>query len=415
MVSKRLGSFLLLAQWPLLGALVIAFWFPLSVRTEWAWLLGLFVPVGLVRWWVTGRRFTWTPTLVLLVVLAILGILNVTYAPHTWGLVMLTRPLLGLLIVYVFVETARENGSIRFPLMILTGFAIFVGALALFTTQWNEKSAAFDFLLDHLPQWREIPGFEGGFNANELSGALIYLLPPIAGLAVYRWLHKLPRVGVTLGFSLLFLALMLGQGRMAIIGMVVALALIIYLLIPAGRWRRIAWVGLALVVLFEVALIFNPVDRERLATRDETSFLTRLYMWRASVDMMVDYPLTGVGMNMYRIQPVRMSYPVPGYETRVLPHTHNEILQMGTDMGVPGLVLFLAFYAVAARMIWICWRLGDVQARAVAVSISAGLLGHGIFGMADAITLWDRFAFVLWILLGILTAQYTLVKDLGRT
>ena len=47
--------------------------------------------------------------------------------------------------------------------------------------------------------------------------------------------------------------------------------------------------------------------------------------------------------------------------------------------------------------------------QAVAVS-AGGLLAHAVYGMADAITLWDRFAFVFWIMLGLLAAQYWLVQ-----
>ncbi|MBZ0295356.1 MAG: O-antigen ligase family protein [Anaerolineae bacterium] len=414
-MAKRLGNYALQIQWPLLGVLVVAFWFPLSIRAEWTWLLLLFVPIMLLHWWLERRLISTTPIVVLSLVLLILGVLNVVYAPYTWGLVMLGRPLLGVLIIYTFVETSRLHGNVRIPLLILVGLAVFIGALALFTTQWNEKSASFDFLLNYLPRWRDIPGFEGGFNANELSGALAWLLPPMAGLAVYRWAHKLPRVGVTLAFVLLFLALILGQGRMAIIGTLVALAVVIYLLVPTGKWRRIAWVALVAVTVFELVLIFNPAERERLEARDEISFTTRLYMWQASLEIVRDHPLTGVGMNMYRTRVVRDQYPVPGYENRVLPHTHNEMLQLGTDLGVPGLILFVALVAVVGYMTWVCWRSGDAMARAVSVSMAAGLLAHGIFGMADAITFWDRFAFVLWILLGILAAQYTLVTVSQKT
>ena len=47
--------------------------------------------------------------------------------------------------------------------------------------------------------------------------------------------------------------------------------------------------------------------------------------------------------------------------------------------------------------------------RAVAVAVAAGLLAHMVYGMGDAITLWDRFAFGYWWMIGLAAAQYVLV------
>ena len=55
------------------------------------------------------------------------------------------------------------------------------------------------------------------------------------------------------------------------------------------------------------------------------------------------------------------------------------------------------------------WRKGDSQARILAVAVAGGLLAHAVYGLGDAITLWDRLAFIFWWLLGLAGAQYILV------
>jgi hypothetical protein len=52
--------------------------------------------------------------------------------------------------------------------------------------------------------------------------------------------------------------------------------------------------------------------------------------------------------------------------------------------------------------------------RLLVKAIAAGLFAHAIYGLTDAIPLWDRFAFFFWWMLGLSGAQYVLVM-LPRT
>jgi O-antigen ligase len=189
--------------------------------------------------------------------------------------------------------------------------------------------------------------------------------------------------------------------------MVVALALLTFMLIPVGKWRWIALTSLAIFTVVEVILfigIFSP--DESLESRDEASLSSRLYIWGSAIEIIKDYPLTGVGMNKFRLVQVRQRYPVFGYETKILPHAHNEWLQIGSDLGLPGMLLLIGSYLLAVYMLLQIWRRGDAYARAVAISLLAGFISHGAFGMGDAIPLWDRFTFVFWLMIGLTAAQY---------
>ena len=59
-------------------------------------------------------------------------------------------------------------------------------------------------------------------------------------------------------------------------------------------------------------------------------------------------------------------------------------------------------------MVWQTWRKGDLFLTAVGVSAGAGLLAHAIFGVADAITLYDRFVFAYWLMVGLVGGAYAL-------
>jgi O-antigen ligase len=427
----------------ILSVLLYAFWFTDASRVL---TLALLVPILVLRWVAYRRVITLVPLVFVFVTLLILAVISVYAAPYSWGnvtiasppfnfrstvpwaWVMIGRPLLGMAIVFALVEHAREYG-IRGVLVVTLVLALLVGFAALFATQWNTKSAPLRFITDLLRAINPLPTLahfpiagdlvrmvQGGFNANEIGGAIAWLTPVCAGIALYRWRPRAIQIAAGILFFVLLLALFLGQSRLALAGVVVALGAMIFLLIPHGRYRYLALAGLILFGLLEGALVAGVFSRdqtqvEALQDRDEVGATHRMAMWHAALNAVRDYPLTGLGMNLYRNGTVRARYPVPTYENRVLPHAHNEYLQIAADLGIPGLLVFIALYGVAGWMAWRCWRSGDVPARVVAVAAAGGLLAHGIYGLGDAITLWDRFAFVFWWLLGIISAQYVVVRD----
>ncbi|HEX2906758.1 MAG TPA: O-antigen ligase family protein [Phototrophicaceae bacterium] len=403
--------------------MLVTFWQFSPERDAWLPLLYLTPLFWGARWLSYRRLGSFTPLTFWLLALVGLMALNVYTAPFTWynrtvnGLFILGRPLLGMLLIFYFIEYARNYKKTNLLLTATTILGLLLGIIALVATQWNNKSDQLGVILDLLPVMLNLPGMKGGFNANEIAGALIYLLPVLAALAVYRWRLKLPRMGVSIAFILVFAALFLGQSRLAIIGMLAALGLVAWLVAPAGRWRSLALLVVILVGIFQVLIMNNVFDlgrRSSMRARDEISYSNRTGMWRSALAIIQDYPLTGVGMNMYRAAPVRQLYPVKNYETRVLPHAHNEWLQLGADLGVPGLIGFAGLYLITAYMLLVSYQRGSDDMKALAVGVFAGLIAHGVFGMGDAIPWWDRFSFVFWWLLALAGAAYIHTKNRDR-
>lgn len=401
-----------------LALITLAFWYPTPTRTDWLWLLVLVLPLLAARYILYQRLLTRTPFDLLFAAFLVLGALNVYIAPYTRGLMMLARPLLGMLIAYSLVEAARVSGRMRGPLTVTLALALLVGALALGSTQWNSKSNQLQPLVDVLPTIAGFPGAERGFNSNEIAGALAWLTPLMAGLAVRGWRRQGPQKWwYTAAFLMLFWALFLGQSRMALAGVLLALGVIIALLLPGYRARVVAGAALAAVIVLEALIVTGQFSlvagadvSQAVTERNELSSQGRFAIWASGLAIVRDYPLQGVGLSMFRDGRVREAYPVDWIDPYP-PHTHNELLQVATDMGLPGLLVFVGLHVVAGVMIWYCWRQGDADAAAVAIAVGAGLLAHAVYGLGDAITLWDRFAFIFWWLLGLLAAQYTLTRQ----
>lgn len=420
---RGLAGMLLWLEPLLLGLIGLAMWYPTPTRSDWLWTLLLLVPVYLARYFLRGRFFTRTPLDLLFLTFLLLGVFNVYAAPHSRGLMMLARALFGMACAYALVERARVGKSMRGPLLALTLLALLVGVLALGSTQWSSKAQALQGIIDVLPRITGFPGAEGGFNSNEIAGVLAWLTPLMIGLALYRWHSGGQRWAVTLAALLLVPALLLGQSRSALAGVLFSLIFVIGLIVPAGRWRWGSWALLALAMMLQVGVMLNHLtdnqaqvaeaqdSGEEVQSNLEISSGIRLEIWQAAIQLTRDYPLTGVGMGMFRYEFARAAYPIPSMAGTILAHAHNEYLQMAVDMGLPGLAVFIWFYIFAGYMALQIWRQGDAQARAVAVAVAGGLLAHAIYGLADAITLWDRFTFVFWLMLGLLAAQYWLVTQ----
>ncbi len=424
-----------IANWTLrleplvLAALVYAFWHHTPIRQQWSWLLLLLLPMFGARWILYKRLWTRTPMDNLLLAFLALCIINIYLAPYTRGYIMLPRLLLGLALYLNFVEYARTRGKLDGLLAASVALGILVGLLALTATQWNIKAGPLLSITEHLPvlNYRNfLSDTMASFNPNEIAGALAWLCPLMAGIMFHRSSPRLIRWGAALSFLLLFTGLMLGQSRFAIVGVLLALFGLIALLVPHGRLRYGALGMLMLVVVFETLLVFNIFTppsagagsagdegqtTANLSTRDQNSINTRAEIWTSGLRMIADYPLTGVGMSMFWKASLEIeTYLITSVEGRKVPHAHNEWIQVGTDLGLPGLAIYVAWHLSIGYMLFQGWRRGGANQRTIVVAVGGGLLAHAVYGLGDAITLWDRFIYVYYWMLGLAGAQYILGK-----
>lgn len=401
-------------------------------RADYFWLLGVIAILIVVRFIVHGRFWTATPLDNWFYAFLALGVLNVRFAPYeSRGVMMLARPVLGMLTVLYFAEVARERRSMFWLLVVTLLVSLGLGLTAIGTTQWREKSLDFLFILERLPQF-DLFYARGGFNPNEIAGAIAWLIPVTAGLTLYPW-KKWQRIlqGLSwIAFLLLLFSLILGQSRAAILGVIIALIAFVLTVVPRGRPRYLSLIALAFLIVMELAVVMNifpqigganlegEIAQAGLSRRDERTTNQRFDIWTSALHMIEDYPLTGVGMNRFRYSLVRHDYPVPDFDypanpennsftRRIIPHAHNMFVQVTTDLGIPGLIVFIGWNLVIVWMLWKVWLVGDYGERVLAVTFFFGGAAHVLYGLGDAIPLWDRFIFIYWIMVGLSTALYT--------
>ena len=161
--------------------------------------------------------------------------------------------------------------------------------------------------------------------------------------AVRRYL---PMIGViVMGVALVFTL-----SRGALVGLVAGMLSLIGLLSASGRARRSLVVTAALliaVVAYGGWIGFGPVVA-RLAQTPAGS-LDRLTQYTASLPLLREFPILGVGLGAYRDIYFRHQ-PLAHHPDRVFfPYAHNDLLQLVLELGVVGAVLcgFVAWRLVS--------------------------------------------------------------------
>jgi len=301
--------------------------------------------------------------------------------------------------------------------------ALGVWGLGLMGTAWLSKVSALQTLLDRLPeQVVSLPGTpERGINPNQLGGVLALLLPLPVALALmghFTW-RSLPLrlflggLAVAWGGTLL-----LTQSRSGWMGGAVGLVALAALWGLSGqqRWQR--WAGAAFLFLVTMgagALLthWGPGRvGELLASATQghvdspvgtITIQGRLEIWSRALYAILDFPFTGCGLGTFR-RTVWVLYPFfslsPGFDVA---HAHNIFLQTALDLGLPGLVAYLALLGLAGVAGWRVARRSK-ETRWLGLGMLAGLVGLHVYGLTDALALGSRPHFLFWWMLGLLAA-----------
>jgi O-antigen ligase len=116
--------------------------------------------------------------------------------------------------------------------------------------------------------------------------------------------------------------------------------------------RRVAIVAVLVTAVVSFSLPFgfyvsqNPISQINSLIHLPTSAEHRIGIWKFTSDKVIEHPLVGWGMNASKSMPGGKSFLFSEDGTQLgsaLPlHPHNVILQIWLELGLPGIVLFLA-------------------------------------------------------------------------
>jgi putative inorganic carbon (HCO3(-)) transporter len=290
-------------------------------------------------------------------------------------------------------------------LLLLAGLVL--GGIILMGTNFGRSKLLFidQTVYGNLPdRWHAFWDQES-FNANISAGLLALFWAPAVVLA-WRGDSWQQRDVAKLVAVVLSALILLTQSRGALLGCIAALLVIT--VVQSRRWLPF-WLIVLLFIAFLTLTVGPDVMLETILRRSsvvagDLKLHPRQEVWQQSVHLIQDYPLTGVGLGMVGPAIIERSYPVSSVRSDRL-HAHNIFLQVGAEMGLPGLLGHLAIYLA---LLYLLLRRALDRNAGYNQALALGLLGSLIIflthGLVDAIISSPQVTIVVWALLGLMAA-----------
>ncbi len=281
---------------------------------------------------------------------------------------------------------------------IVSCYGIFQNFFGLAETTWQDADMFSSI------KGRVVSTFE---NPNVLAEYLIMVLPLI--LAVFIVAKSLKgRVFILLCGALSCGCLIYTWSRGAWLGFM--LGVIIFMLMYSKKTLAAMLFCLLGIPFLPFVLPESIIQRfTSIGDLGDSSTSYRVYIWNGVVKMLKDYLFTGIGIGNESFKLVYPAYALSGIETA--PHSHNLYLQITVELGIFGLIVFLALLFVWAQS---CLTLHADEKRGtklICAGLFCGILAVLVQGMTDYIWYNYRVFLMFWLMLGLSAA----VRRVHRT
>jgi O-antigen ligase len=330
----------------------------------------------------------------------------------------------------------------------VTGFVVFFGAAAISAIFAIDRITSFDVLMNYIyrlsiffvaasfiktrkqiqlilialaisilitdiysiSQWMQGLDRVQGFFKHPmiLAGCLMVLLPVLFVQVIYNQERRYLFVPVLM-VSLFTLVINQTRGAWIAVGIT---AIISCFLLRSNRKQIITFMAISLIVVILFAGL-NP----QLAARCQTLFdmqyqsnSERVLLWNSAIHMLMDYPVTGIGLGNFREQYIT-KYISPFAQELHLGHAHNNILHIFAETGILGGVAFLFMFYMILKKCYCYVFSTDSWKSSMAIMcilITSALMLQGLteynFGHSVTIRLF-------WFVLGVVYASFQINEE----
>ena len=186
-----------------------------------------------------------------------------------------------------------------------------------------------------------------------------------------------------------------------------ALTAVVFLALWDKRLLPLIPVAVVVAVPLLPDSIFNRILT--IGNTADSSNAYRLYIWASALAMIRDFGLTGIGLGPGNFTPLYASYCDPN--AAVAQHSHMVYLEVWLEMGLLGILSFLAMYLGVIRRALKAMGHADSMLRYVLIACVSSLVGVSFVCAAEYIWFYPRVMFAFFILIGITLAATKLAEE----
>ena len=170
--------------------------------------------------------------------------------------------------------------------------------------------------------------------------------------------------------------------------------------------RRWATVCIVMLLILPFVLPESIMSRiTSIGNMKDSSTAYRVSVWIASLRIAKDYWLGGIGLGSGAFERIYQNYALNGAGFAL--HSHNFYIQLVVEMGILGLVVFVAIIFMSFKQIASLKDNNSVN-KNVALAIGGALIGYLFQGIAENLWYNYRMVLIFWIYLAILQSGVVL-------
>ena len=375
-------------------------------------LLPVVVGAALIFWilrWlakcVLTRR---TPVDLGVILLGLMAILSlwISPIPEVTSL-QVYRLFAGIAIYYALANWVVSGAGRRLAMLGLAAVGVGLALMAPISVTWYLSKLPF---VPEVVYGRFVLLVTDSVHPNTMAGNLVLFFPVPAAWIIFSWKEsgRVLKAGAILASLFMLAIIVLTKSRAAWLAVVVISVILVMLRWGKNRRFLVGAGAISAIIL----LTIKPLKLlELLAANDALGgFSGRAEIWSRAIAMINDHPFTGIGMGAFP-EIADSFYSFMLFSPHQIVHAHNLFLQVAIDLGLPGLIAWLAIFFLIMATAWQVYRrgmeVGDrwwAGAGAAMISSQIALLSHGL---TDAVT-WGliRITPLVWVLWGFTIALW---------
>lgn len=234
-------------------------------------------------------------------------------------------------------------------------------------------------------------------NPNNFAEFLIMFLP-FGGAFALNIENKNQKTAAVILLALPLVALLSTYSRSSWISFAVSFAVFIVL------WNRKTIPYWLLAVICLIPFIPESIMNRILTigNLNDTSSSYRIDIWKASLEMIKDYPVSGIGLGSGAFKSIFPAYAIG--ETAVAPHSHMQFLEIWIETGIIGMISFMWFIFAMVKRSAAKWQGSSPCVKTLTAAGAASMSGIIINGFFEYIWFYPRVMFAFFIVAGVIMA-----------